>query len=103
MGRILQGQTERIEGVGDADIDWKIRRWVAQVMEETKLTQTEAGAHRLMMQEHKAKRCHRCCGRHDLKTGGYICGWGKIAREQMTAIKLCDKFMLNEDRGDWLS
>lgn len=69
---------------------------------ETKLTPTEAGAHRLAMQEHKAKKCHRCCGRLDLKAGGFRCAWGEDAQERMRDLKHCGKFMLQDDQGEWL-
>lgn len=70
---------------------------------QTKLTPTEAGAHRLAMMEHRAAKCRRCCGRLDLNSGGYRCGYGEDADERMSDIKTCRKWVLDEDQSRWLA
>ena len=72
----------------------------------TELTQTEAGAQRLINIENKAAKCKRCCGRMDFKASNkpdnYACAWGEYARARMQSPNPCPKFMLNEDQGEWL-
>lgn len=72
-------------------------------MTETKLTPVEASVQGVQMREHRAKKCHRCCGRLDLTKGGFRCGYGEDAQTKMADIKGCKKFTLDEDQERWLS
>lgn len=66
------------------------------------MTETEGRAYSLQLMEHKSKKCLRCCGRADLKKGGFMCMYGEDAKTRMQSIRNCPKFRLDDDRGRWL-
>ena len=66
------------------------------------MTETESRAYSMQMMEHKAKKCARCCGRSDLKKGGFMCMFGENAKARINSGRNCPKFHLDEDGRRWL-
>lgn len=70
--------------------------------QSTQLTPVEREVQRMMMREHKLRKCWRCQGRYDLSDGGFICQRGEDAKQQMSSQKDCRKFLLDEDPDKWI-
>ena len=69
--------------------------------QDIRLTPTEAGAHRMQMDEHRARKCGRCIGRYDLPDNGYLCQRGQDAERVMASQRPCRRFVLDEDPNAW--